>query len=66
MNYQHGCVITRGRKVISRGHTNYRTRCGDGLISDTSCSCHAEVDAIRRMYGSRIRKHGPRRTAKVA
>jgi len=66
MNFQHGCVISRGRKVVSRGHNNYRTRCSDGLISNTSCSCHAEVDALRRMYSSRTRKHGKRRTAKVA
>ena len=62
----HGCVISRGRKVVSRGHNNYRTRCSGGLISNTSCSCHAEVDALRRIYVSRARKQGKRRTAKVA
>ena len=67
MNFQHGCVITRGRKVVGRGHNNYyRTRCSERMISNTSCSCHAEVDAIRRMYISRTRKQGKTRTAKVA
>lgn len=64
--FQHGCVISRGRQVVSRGHNNSRTHCKRGLISDTSCSCHAEVDAIRRAYSSHLRKLGERRTLKVA
>ena len=63
---QHGCVISRGRQLVCKGVNNYRTISKDGFISNTSCSCHAEVDAIRRVYQSRIRKTGPRRTAKVA
>ncbi len=66
MFFRHGCVIAKGRKVVSHGFNNSRIKCKEGLISDTSCSCHAEVDAIRRVYGSRLRKVGPRRTAKVA
>ena len=63
---QHGCVIARGRQVVGKGINNPRTKSKDGFISDTSCSCHAEVDALRRVYQARIRKSGPRRTAKVA
>lgn len=64
--YQHGCVLTRGKKVISRGHNNHRTYSKDGLISNTSCGCHAEVDALRRVYTKRLRSQGERRTLKVA
>lgn len=63
---QHGCVIARGRQIVGKGINNYRTKSKDGFISDTSCSCHAEVDALRRVYQARIRKSGVRRTAKVA
>lgn len=64
--FQHGCVLSRGKKVISRGHNNHRTQCKEGLISNMSCSCHAEVDALRRVYNKRLRSQGERRTLKVA
>lgn len=63
---QHGCVIMRGRQIVGSGFNNYRTHSKDGFIENGQCSCHAEVDALRRVYHSRIRKSGNRRTAKVA
>tara|TARA_Y100000590_G_scaffold462291_1_gene626019 strand:- start:1294 stop:1566 length:273 start_codon:yes stop_codon:yes gene_type:complete len=63
--FRHGCVISRGRQVIARGHNNYRTHSSDGFINNT-CSCHAEVDALRNMYNNMVRrKVGLRQTAKV-
>jgi len=63
---QHGCVIMRGRQMVAKGINNYRTQCKEGFIHHDQCSCHAEVDAIRRAYNARIRKTGNRRTLKVA
>jgi len=64
--FQHGCILSRGKKVIGRGHNNTRTQCKEGLISNNSCSCHAEVDALKRVYNKRLRSQGERRTLKVA
>ena len=47
MLFRHGCVCVANGKVISTGVNNYRTRCNTGLID--SCSCHAEMDAVRKI-----------------
>ena len=64
MLFQHGCVITKGKKVLFRGKNTLRNNSADGFIQD-DCSCHAEVDALRRMYHSRVRKIGHAKVAKV-
>tara|TARA_Y100000389_G_scaffold204170_1_gene255347 strand:- start:4449 stop:4721 length:273 start_codon:yes stop_codon:yes gene_type:complete len=65
MLFKHGCVIARGRKIIASGHNNYRTHSSDRFIANT-CSCHAEVAALRDMYNNMIRrKVGQRQTSKV-
>ena len=46
---QHGCVAVVGGKVMATGYNNYRTNSNDGFINNT-CTCHAEVDAIRKLY----------------
>ncbi len=46
MTMKHGCVLLRGNKVISTGYNHYRTKFRDDFIG-TSCSCHAEMDALR-------------------
>ena len=48
---QHGCVAVVGGKVMATGFNNYRTRSNDGFIENT-CTCHAEVDALRKLYHS--------------
>ena len=45
--FRHGSVCVLHGKIISHGHNNYRTRCRSQLID--SCSCHAEVDALRKI-----------------
>jgi len=64
MLFQHGCVITKGRKIIGRGNNSLRNHSADGFIQD-DCSCHAEVDALRRIYNNRVRKVGPAKVSKV-
>lgn len=43
---RHGCVCVMGGKIIGRGHNSSRTQSKDGFINNT-CSCHAEIAAIR-------------------
>jgi len=43
---RHGCVITKGGKVIGRGYNEKRTQSRDNLIKG-GCTCHAEVSAVR-------------------
>ena len=48
---QHGCVAVTSGKITATGYNNYRTTSNDGFISN-SCTCHAEVDALRKLYHS--------------
>jgi len=64
MLFQHGCVITKGKKILFRGKNTIRNNSADGFIKG-DCSCHAEVDALRRMYHIRTRKMGQAKVAKV-
>jgi tRNA(Arg) A34 adenosine deaminase TadA len=53
--YKHGCVAVVSGKVVARGHNNYRTSSKDGLIGN-NCSCHAEIDVLRKCMKQQIRK----------
>ena len=53
--HKHGCVISGSGRIVGRGYNNYRTRSNDGLLAN-SCTCHAEVAAIRSsLRGGRSR-----------
>lgn len=43
---QHGAIAVSGGKIIGRGHNHYRCKSSDGII-ENSCTCHAEMAAIR-------------------
>lgn len=49
MLMKHGCVVAQGSKVISVGHNMSRNQFGDKFVT-MSCSCHAEMDALRKIY----------------
>ena len=49
---KHGCVIVSNGKIIGKGHNSSRTQSSDGFLKNT-CSCHAEVDAIRNAFHSK-------------
>jgi deoxycytidylate deaminase len=42
-----GCIAVRSGKIVARGFNNYRTFSKDGMIHN-SCSCHAEIDVLRK------------------
>jgi len=46
--YRHGCIAVSSGKIIARGHNHDRTTSRDGLISNRVCSCHAEIDVLRK------------------
>ena len=46
---KHGCVIVTSGKIISRGYNNHRNQSKDGFLKN-SCTCHAEISAIRNFY----------------
>ena len=51
MLMKHGCIVASGTKVLSTGHNHYRTQFGDNFIT-TSCSCHAEMDGLRKVINA--------------
>jgi len=52
MYTRHGCVIVVNGKIIGRGHNNYRTTFSDNPMKN-GCSCHAEMDALRKAFKSK-------------
>lgn len=48
MLMKHGCVVADGSKMLACGHNHYRTRYNDKFMKQ-SCSCHAEMDALRKV-----------------
>jgi len=49
MLMRHGCIVVKNNKVLSSGYNNYRNRFKDGFIKE-SCSCHAEMHALRLAF----------------
>jgi deoxycytidylate deaminase len=47
MLMKHGCVITCNNKYISKGYNSKRNKFNDNIIP-SCCSCHAEMDALRK------------------
>lgn len=54
---KHGAVVTVNGKIIGRGFNNYRTYSSDKFIKNT-CTCHAEIAALRNAYNSLTNTYG--------
>tara|TARA_R110002074_G_scaffold377069_1_gene554403 strand:- start:204 stop:476 length:273 start_codon:yes stop_codon:yes gene_type:complete len=54
---QHGCIAVANGKIIGRGHNSCRTQSQDGFICNT-CSCHAEMAALREVYKQTSTQYG--------
>jgi len=48
--HKHGCVATMNGKIIAHGYNNYQVRKKIPILKCDDCSCHAEMDAIRKIY----------------
>ena len=46
--HKHGCVAVVGGHIIEKGYNSERCQSNDGFLNDT-CSCHAEVDVMRKL-----------------
>lgn len=55
LTYRVGCIAAISGKIIARGHNHYRTYSKDGMIHNT-CSCHAEIDVLRKCLKQKINK----------
>ncbi len=55
LNYRIGCIACASGKIVARGYNHYRTYSKDGLIGNT-CSCHAEIDVLRKCLKQKITK----------
>ena len=51
MLQNHGCVVAVGSKPIATGYNHYRSTFSDGFVKNT-CSCHAEIHALRNAVKS--------------
>lgn len=58
MMMRHGCVVTCNNKFITGGYNHYRNRFGDKFIG-VSCSCHAEMDGLRRAFSLKMKGNSP-------
>ena len=46
--HKHGCVAVVGGHILEKGYNSERCQSSDGFLQDT-CSCHAEVDVMRKL-----------------
>lgn len=53
---RHGCVAVIQGRVVGRGHNHYRCNSSDGFVKN-SCTCHAEMAAIRQLYHTHDHSH---------
>ena len=51
LQQRHGAVAVTNGKIRGRGYNSGRTQASDGFIGNT-CSCHAEIAALRDMWHS--------------
>lgn len=63
MLMKHGCVVVENNSIIGTGHNSYRTRFGDKFMKE-SCSCHAEMHALREAMKKKTRTCGSIKVAK--
>lgn len=52
MLMRHGCVVVENNKIVATGYNTYRTRFKDKFVVN-SCSCHAEMHALRNALKSK-------------
>ena len=48
---RHGCIAVANGKIMGRGYNHRRTNSKDEFIKNT-CTCHAEMGALRDVYRS--------------
>ena len=49
LRYRHGCIATYGGKIIAKG-------CNTAKYDKNTCTCHAEMNVLDRLYKNYCRK----------
>ena len=52
MLFRHGCIATYGGKVIAKGCNTYKNYSSRDMFLDKCCSCHAEINVLRKIYNA--------------
>jgi len=54
--HQHGCVAVICGSIVARGWNTYGCQPNDEYC-DNTCSCHAEIDVMRKLEKILLKKH---------
>ena len=57
-HHNHGCIAVVSGTIVARGYNSYRCQSNDGLLIG-SCSCHAEIDVLRKLSRLIVKKKQP-------
>jgi tRNA(Arg) A34 adenosine deaminase TadA len=61
--FRHGCIATYGGKIMCKG-CNTTTSSTDNFIRN-SCTCHAEINVLRRMFQKYQRQYKEAKIRKI-
>jgi deoxycytidylate deaminase len=53
---RHGCVAVVQGRIVGKGYNHYRCSSRDGFVQN-SCTCHAEMAALRQVYHTQQNTH---------
>ena len=62
LHIQHGAVITKGSKIITRGRNNSRTT----FLHRKRLCCHAEIDAVQQLIKTQFHSNSTKPNSKFA
>lgn len=62
LHIQHGAVITKGSKIITRGRNNSRTT----FLNKKRLCCHAEIDAVQQLIKTQFHSNSMKPNSKFS
>ena len=63
--YRHGCIATCGGKILARGCNTNRSRFNQDKFAIKSCTCHAEMSVLIKMYNHLSKKYKEHKINKI-
>lgn len=54
--HKHGCVAVASGKIIAKGYNHYRLTFRDNILPESSWSCHAEMEVLRKCLKANLQK----------
>ena len=58
LRFRHGCIATYGGKIIAKG-------CNTAKYDKNTCTCHAEINVLHRLYKNYCRKSQKNKILKI-